>query len=140
MNLFYKCPSWYDWLSFKELYLKHKRRYICKTKKRRYEEADNAFYLKYKSLEDMLKIIIYSAQSMLGTVPMLYHIIHNDRQILFIQTAGGVAGGSSVIIHYTIQSDKPNKKFICLNSSGYQENSVMRIKLVVIVCLCMCRY
>jgi hypothetical protein len=87
------------------------------TNKRRYEEADNAFYLKYKSLEDMLKIIIYSAQSMLGTVPMLYHIIHNDRQILFIQTAGGVAGGSSVIIHYIIQSDKPNKKFIELNAN-----------------------
>lgn len=66
------------------------------TKKRRYEEADNAFYLKYKSLEDMLKIIIYSSQSMLGTVPMLYHIIHNDRQILFIQTAGGVVSGNSV--------------------------------------------
>lgn len=48
---------------------------------------------------------------MLGTVPMLYHIIHNDRQILFIETTGGVIGGS-VTIHYTVQSDKPNKKFI----------------------------
>jgi hypothetical protein len=80
--------------------------------KRRHEEGDTAFYLKYKSLEDMLKIIIYSSQSMLGTVPMLYHIIHNDRQILFIQAAGAVIGGGGVTIHYTIQSDKPNKKFI----------------------------
>ena len=40
--------------------------------------GDTAFYIKYKSLEDMLKIIIYSSQSMLETIPMLYHIIHND--------------------------------------------------------------
>jgi hypothetical protein len=97
------------------------------TKKRRYEEADNAFYLKYKSLEDMLKIIIYSSQSMLGTVPMLYHIIHNDRQILFIQTAGGVVGGNSVIIHYTIQSDKPNKKFIELKRLSGEFSCVDKI-------------
>ena len=48
---------------------------------------------------------------MLGTIPMLYHIIYNDRQILFIQT-GGIIGAGSVTVHYTIQSDKPNKKFI----------------------------
>jgi hypothetical protein len=74
-------------------------------------EGNTAFYLKYKSLEDMLKIIIYSSQSMLGTIPMLYHIIHNDRQILFIQT-GVIIGVGSVIIHYSIQSDEPIKKFI----------------------------
>ena len=82
------------------------------TQKRHYQEGDDtAFYLKYKSLEDMLKIIIYSSQSMLGTTPMLYHIIHNNRQILFIQT-GGMIGAGTVIVHYTIQSDKPIKKFI----------------------------
>ena len=81
-------------------------------KKSSHDPYNTVFYLKYKNLEDMLKIIIYSSQSMLGTVPMLYHIIHNDRHILFIQTAGGVIGGGSVTIHYTIQSDKPNKKFI----------------------------
>jgi hypothetical protein len=81
------------------------------TQKRHYEEGDTAFYLKYKSLEDMLKIIIYSSQSMLGTIPMLYHIIHNDRQILFIQT-GAIIGAGSITVHYTIQTDKPIKKFI----------------------------
>jgi hypothetical protein len=75
----------------------------------------------------MLKIIIYSLQSMLGTVPMLYHIIHNDRQILFIQTAGGVVGGNSVIIHYTIQSDKPNKKFIELKRLSGEFSYVHKI-------------
>jgi 1-aminocyclopropane-1-carboxylate deaminase/D-cysteine desulfhydrase-like pyridoxal-dependent ACC family enzyme len=74
------------------------------TQKRHYQEDDDtAFYLKYKSLEDMLKIIIYSSQSMLGTTPMLYDIVHNDRQILFIQT-GGIIGAGSVIVHYTIQT------------------------------------
>ena len=80
--------------------------------KRHYEEGNTAFYLKYESLEDILKVIIYSSQSMLGTVPMLYHIIHNDRQILFIETAGAATGSGSVTIHYTIQNDKPNKRFI----------------------------
>jgi hypothetical protein len=82
------------------------------TKKRRYEEDDDTvFYLKYKSLEDMLKIIIYSSQSMLGTIPMLYHINYNNQQILFMQT-GVAVGGGAVTIHYIIQSEKPNKKFI----------------------------
>ena len=80
--------------------------------KRHYEEGNTAFYLKYESLEDILKVIIYSSQSMLGTVPMLYHIIHNDRQILFIETVGAATGSGSVTIHYTIQNDKPNKRFI----------------------------
>ena len=67
-------------------------------------------YLKYLNLEDMLKVIIYSSQSMLGVVPMLYHINHNGRQVLFIQT--GAVGGTTV--HYVIQNDKPAKKFIQL--------------------------
>lgn len=67
-------------------------------------------YLRYQNLEDMLKVIIYSAQSMLGVVPMLYHINHNGKQILFIQT--GAIGG--VTIHYIVQSEKPAKKFIQL--------------------------
>jgi hypothetical protein len=95
--------------------------------KTRYEEGNAVFYLKYKSLEDMLKIIIYSSQSMLGTVPMLYHIIHNNRQILFIQTAGAVVGGGSVTIHYFIQSDKPNKKFIELKRLSGEFSFVDRI-------------
>jgi hypothetical protein len=67
-------------------------------------------YLKYKTLEDMLKVILFSAQSPFGFIPMLYHINYNNQQILFIQT--GMVGG--VIIHYIVESDKPVKKFIQL--------------------------
>jgi hypothetical protein len=65
-------------------------------------------YLKYKSLEDMLKVIVYSAQSAMGLTPMLYHINYNNQQILFIQT-GAIA---STIIHYIVLNEKPIKKFI----------------------------
>ena len=65
-------------------------------------------YLRYKSLEDMLKVIVYSAQSAIGLTPMLYHINYNNYEILFIQT--GSIGGST--IHYIIQNEKPIKKFI----------------------------
>lgn len=67
-------------------------------------------YLKYQDLEDMLKVIIYSAQSMLGVIPMLYHISHGAKHVLFIQT--GTVGG--VTVHYVVQSEKPAKKFIQL--------------------------
>jgi len=67
-------------------------------------------YLEYKNLEDMLKVIIYSAQSMLGVIPMLYHINQDGRNILFIQT--GAIGGATV--HYVMQREKPAKKFIQL--------------------------
>ncbi len=67
-------------------------------------------YLKYQNLEDMLKVIIYSAQSMLGVVPMLYHINHDGKHVLFIQT--GAIGG--VTVHYVTQGEKPAKKFIQL--------------------------
>lgn len=89
--------------------------------KKSYRDPYNTvFYLKYKNLEDMLKIIIYSSQSMLGSIPMLYHIIYNNQQILFMQTGGPIAGGA-VTIHYIIQSEKPNKKFIELKrlSGGF---------------------
>jgi len=72
---------------------------------------ENEFvYLKYQNLEDMLKVIIYSAQSMLGVIPMLYHINHNGRDVLFIQT--GAVGG--ITVHYVVQGGKPAKKFIQL--------------------------
>ncbi|MFL6310453.1 MAG: hypothetical protein ACJ70R_01395 [Nitrososphaera sp.] len=67
-------------------------------------------YLKYRNLEDMLKVIIYSAQSMLGAIPMLYYINYNSNHVLFIQT--GAVGG--VTIHYIAENQKPNKKFIQL--------------------------
>lgn len=68
----------------------------------------DAVYLKYKSLEDMLKVIVYSSQSALGLTPMLYHLQHDNREILFIQT--GAVGTS--IVHYVVQSSKPERKFI----------------------------
>ena len=67
-------------------------------------------YLKYQNLEDMLKVIIYSAQSMIGTVPMLYYINYTGKHILFIQT--GAVGGTTV--HYVMEKEKPAKKFIQL--------------------------
>jgi hypothetical protein len=71
-------------------------------------DHNDAVYLKYKSLEDMLKVIVYSSQSALGLTPMLYHLQHDSREILFIQT--GAIGTSTV--HYVVQSSKPEKKFI----------------------------
>ncbi|AIC14417.1 hypothetical protein [Nitrososphaera viennensis] len=67
-------------------------------------------YLKYEDLDDMLKVIIYSAQSMLGVIPMLYYINHGGKHVLFIQT--GTVGNATV--HYFVQGNKPPKKFIQL--------------------------
>jgi len=74
------------------------------------QERQNSFaiYLKYKTLEDMLKVILFSAQSALSLIPMLYHINYNNQQILFIHT--GAVGG--IIVHYIVQADKSSKKFI----------------------------
>ena len=67
-------------------------------------------YLKYEELGDMLKVIIYSSQSVLGVVPMLYHINYSGKDVLFIQT--GAVGSSTV--HYVVEQGKPTKKFIQL--------------------------
>ena len=74
------------------------------------QERQDSFiiYLKYKNLEDMLKVILFSAQSALSLIPMLYHINYNNQQILFIQT--GAVGG--IIVHYITQTGKSSKKFI----------------------------
>jgi hypothetical protein len=71
-------------------------------------DENDAVYLEYKSLADMLKVIVYSSQSALGLTPMLYHLQHKNREILFIQT--GAVGTS--IVHYVVQPGKPEKKFI----------------------------
>ena len=65
-------------------------------------------YLKYKTYEDLLKVILYSSQSVLGAVPLLYHIAHDNQDTLFIQT-GGV--GTSTV-HYMSIKEKLSKKFI----------------------------
>jgi hypothetical protein len=73
-------------------------------------QPDLQTYLKYRTLEDMLKVIVYSAQSALGLTPMLYHIVQNSREVLFIQT--GTIGG--IIVHFVVQEQKPKEKFIQL--------------------------
>jgi hypothetical protein len=55
-------------------------------------------------------VIIYSAQSMLGVIPMLYYLNYNGKHVFFIQT--GTVGG--VTVHYIVQNEKPTKKFIQL--------------------------
>ena len=72
-------------------------------------ETGQIVYLQYKNLEDMLKVILFSAQSALGLTPMLYSIRQDNNSILFIQT--GLANGA--VIHYlTMQDAKPEQKYI----------------------------
>ncbi|MDE1861887.1 MAG: hypothetical protein KGI33_03135 [Thaumarchaeota archaeon] len=65
-------------------------------------------YLKYKDYVDLLKVILYSSQSMLGAIPLLYHINHNGQNVIFIQT--GTIGG--IVVHYLTAPEKPKKKFV----------------------------
>lgn len=65
-------------------------------------------YLKYKEYSDLLKVILYSSQSVLGVVPLIYHLNQNGQNIIFIQT--GAMGGN--VIHYLISNGPPSKKFI----------------------------
>jgi hypothetical protein len=65
-------------------------------------------YLKYKNYEDLLKVILYSSQSVLGVVPLVYHINYNDQDVVFLQT--GAVGG--LVVHYLVNKEKPPKKFI----------------------------
>jgi hypothetical protein len=81
-------------------------------------------YLEYLTLEDMLKVILYTSQSMFAVVPMLHHITYNNKQILFIQT--GIVGG--VVVHYITQEAKPEKKFIKLNKLSGEFAFVDNIK------------
>lgn len=65
-------------------------------------------YLKYKEYGDLLKVILYSSQSVLGAVPLIYHLHHSGQNIIFIQT--GTIGGN--VIHYLVTNGPPAKKFI----------------------------
>ena len=51
---------------------------------------------------------------------MLYHIVYNNQHIIFTQT--GAVGG--ITIHYLVQKDKPNKKFIQLKRLSGEFNFV----------------
>jgi hypothetical protein len=86
---------------------------------------NNSTFFRYKSLEDMLKVILYSSQSPIGLIPMLYHTVKNDKEILFIQT--GNIGGTT--IHYFIPTEKIEKKFIQLKRLTGEFNFVEHIGL-----------
>jgi hypothetical protein len=64
-------------------------------------------YLKYQNLADMLKLILYAAESPLGLSPMLYYIKYNEKDILFIES-----GVLTPVINYTVQDKEPNKRWI----------------------------
>ena len=72
------------------------------------ENENQITYLKYKEYGDLLKVILYSSQSVLGAVPLIYHQNYNGQNIIFIQT--GTVGGN--VIHYLITNSAPVKKFI----------------------------
>jgi hypothetical protein len=89
------------------------------------ENNKNLVFFKYKSLEDMLKVILYSSQSPIGLIPMLYHTFKNNKEILFIQT--GNIGGAT--IHYFIASENILKKYIQLKRLTGEFNFVDNIGL-----------
>ncbi len=72
------------------------------------DNDSSMIYLKYRNYDDLLKVILYSAQSVLGAIPSLYHIIYNSQNIIFIQT--GSVGTTT--IHYLVSKEKPAKKYI----------------------------
>ncbi len=72
------------------------------------ETENQVTYLKYKEYSDLLKVILYSSQSVLGAVPLIYHQNYNGQNIIFIQT--GTVGGN--VIHYLVTNSAPAKKFI----------------------------
>lgn len=71
------------------------------------EESNPTTYLKYKNLEDMLKVVLFAAQSPIGIIPMLYNINYKGKELLFIET-----GAVNTIVHYIIIEERPTKKFI----------------------------
>lgn len=89
------------------------------------EHSKNLVFFKYKSLEDMLKVILYSSQSPIGLIPMLYHTIKNNQDVLFIQT--GNIGGTT--IHYFLPTESMLKKYIQLKRLTGEFNFVDHIGL-----------
>ena len=65
-------------------------------------------YLKFQNLADMLKVILYAAESPLGSSPMLYHIRSDNKDILFIES--GIL--APVVHYYIIQDKEPTNKWI----------------------------
>ena len=80
-------------------------------------------YMKYKNYDDLLKVILYSSQSVLGVVPLIYHISYDNQEIIFLQT--GAVGG--LVVHYLINKEKPQKKLIELKRLSGEFNFVDKI-------------
>lgn len=80
-------------------------------------------YMQYKNYDDLLKVILYSSQSVLGVVPLIYHINYNNQHVIFIQT--GAIGG--LVVHYLTNKEKPSKKFIELKRLSGEFNFVDKI-------------
>ena len=79
--------------------------------------------LQYEALEDLLKVIVYSAQSALGLTPMFYYVNYSNQDVLFILT--GASGG--IIINYIVHTEMPNEKFIELKRLRGEFNFVDNI-------------
>ncbi len=70
-------------------------------------EQPSTIYFKYKHLEDMLKVILFAAQSPIGMVPMFYHIKYKGTDLFFLET-----GAVNPVVHFITLEGKPEKKFI----------------------------
>jgi hypothetical protein len=85
--------------------------------------SSSTSYMKYQDLEDMLKVILYAAESPLGSSPMLYHIkYNNNKDILFIES-----GLLTPVINYIVQDKEPTKKWIELKRLTGKYNFVDKI-------------
>jgi hypothetical protein len=69
--------------------------------------SSSIIYLKHINLDDMLKVILYAAESPLGLAPMLYHIKYNNQDILFTES-----GALNTVVRYLIQDKEPTNKWI----------------------------
>jgi hypothetical protein len=79
-------------------------------------------YLKYQNLADMLKVILYAAESPLGSSPMLYHIKSDSRDILFIES-----GIVAPVVHYVVQDKEQTNRWIELRRLTGEYNFVDKI-------------
>jgi hypothetical protein len=79
-------------------------------------------YLKYQNLADMLKIILYAAESPLGSSPLLYHIKSDSRDILFIES-----GILAPVVHYVVQDKEQINRWIELRRLTGEYNFVDKI-------------
>jgi hypothetical protein len=69
--------------------------------------SPSVVYLKHTNLGDILKVILYAAESPLGLVPMLYHVRYNDKDVIFT-----VSGALGTIVRYQELDKEPIKKWI----------------------------